>query len=348
MPTTSIDTFFACTIIVAAALIGTAFLASTMQTRIASTQDINKQSFLKAIADRLVTSSGTPSDWGQSSIVPGDFGLAASDSTSVYTLDPDKITRLNTQNTNSLSYFDLATSAKLSNIAVGITVSQILSIDIKQTSNSTQGSDTYFGFTVLTSVDSQPVNANLHYYLMANNYQAEAINNTSGVGISYISVEVPSTSIDNAMLIMFARASYDDRITSYAIYNFADGAQQSAPNCNNVVLSPLDNKLTIASNSSSVTFNGAYVFSFSNKENLIYAQGASHCAIPSLIDQSPLLIVVNGVNGDVYFQQWTAYPQVPLRAGSTFNGSEQNVFNYIVTINGVLYRLDVSLGDTPP
>ena len=64
MPTSSFDTFFACTIIVAAALIGTAFLGSTMQTRIASTQDINKDSYLKAIADHIVTNPGSPVDWG--------------------------------------------------------------------------------------------------------------------------------------------------------------------------------------------------------------------------------------------------------------------------------------------
>ena len=81
MPSTSIDTFFACTIIVAAALIATAFLCSTMQTRINSTQDINKESYLKAIADHIITNPGTPLNWGSSSSVPADFGLAASPST---------------------------------------------------------------------------------------------------------------------------------------------------------------------------------------------------------------------------------------------------------------------------
>ena len=76
MPASSFDTFFACTIIVAAALIGMAFLGSTMQTRIASTQDINKDSYLKAIADRIIMNPGSPSEWGSSSVSPIDFGLA--------------------------------------------------------------------------------------------------------------------------------------------------------------------------------------------------------------------------------------------------------------------------------
>jgi hypothetical protein len=348
LPTTSIDTFFACTIIVAAALIGTAFLASTMQTRISDTQDINKQSYLKAIADHIVTNQGTPTDWGKGNSVPADFGLAVSDSTAPYTLDPDKISKLNIQNNNSLSYFDLANSAKLSNIAVGITVSQILSVNIQQSSNYTQGSYTFLTFYVLTSVDSQPASANLHCYVMANSYQNDVTNSTSGVGTGCLTIEIPSGSVDNAMLILFARANYDDRITSYTIYNLCNESQESTPNGSNVVLSPLDNTLTIAKNSSSVTLDGGYVFSFSYMQSLEYNQGASQCQIPGLIDKSPLVIMVNGTNNGVYFEQWTAYPQVPLQAGSTFNGSEQNVFSYLVTINGVLYRLNISLGGIPP
>ena len=137
MPSTSIDTFFACTIIVAVALIATAFLCSTMQTSINSTQDINKDSYLQAIADHIITNPGAPVNWGTSSSVPDDFGLAAGSSTIPYELDIDKITRLNNLNNYSLSYFDMENAAKLNNIALGITVSQVMSINIEQTSNST-------------------------------------------------------------------------------------------------------------------------------------------------------------------------------------------------------------------
>ncbi len=104
MPTSSFDTFFACTILVAAALIGMAFLGSTLQTRIVSTQDINKDNYLKALADRIVTKPGVPINWGTSSALPSDFGLASSDPTYSYQVDIDKITRLNRLNNYSLSY----------------------------------------------------------------------------------------------------------------------------------------------------------------------------------------------------------------------------------------------------
>jgi hypothetical protein len=36
-----------------------------------------------------------------------------------------------------------------------------------------------------------------------------------------------------------------------------------------------------------------------------------------------------------------------MNISANFDSSEQNIFSYIVTVNGVLYRLDLSLGDLP-
>ena len=41
MPSVSIDTFFACTLLVSVAIVATAFLAGTMQTQIGNMQDLN-------------------------------------------------------------------------------------------------------------------------------------------------------------------------------------------------------------------------------------------------------------------------------------------------------------------
>ena len=344
MPSASLDTFFACTIIVAAALIATAFLCSTMQTRITSTQDINKESYLKAIADHIITNSGTPLNWGFSSSVPADFGLAASSSTISYELDIDKISRLNNLNNYSLSYADMANAAKLNNLALGIMVSQVMSINIEQLSNSTIGSEASFTFGISTSIYSKPTSASLHYYVVANNYLSDITNSTSNVGVGYVTIQIPSAATDNAMLIVFARASFDDRITSYAIYNFLNSTQESAPSNDILALSPLNYTLSFTTNSSGLTIQKGYVFSYSYQQNLTSIQG-NQCPIPKIIDKSPLIMVICGLNNGTYFQEWTAYPQIPLRAGSNFEGSEQNIFSYVVTINDVLYRLDVSLGD---
>jgi hypothetical protein len=329
---------------VAAALIATAFLSSTMQTRIESTQDINKQSYLKALADYIVTNPGTPFSWGCVSAVPSDFGLAASPSIIPYEIDMDKISRLNTLNKYSLSYADIAKAAKLTNVALGIQVSQAMFINIKQLSNSTTGGETSFDFAILTSIYSKPVGASLHCYVLANNYLNEATNTTSIEGVGYITVQIPSTAINNAMLIVFARASFNDRITSYALYNFLYSAQQSAPSNDILALSPQNYVLSFTTNSSDLVVEKGYIFSYSYQQSLSSIQ-ETQCPIPDLVDKSPFIVVVCGLNNAMYFQEWTAYPQIPLRAGSNFENSEQNIFSYLVTINDVLYRLDVSLGD---
>ncbi len=346
MPTSSFDTFFACTILVAAALIGTAFLASTIQTRIASTEDLNKDSYLKAIADHIITSTGSPADWGANSALPVDFGLAEASQTAPYELDIDKISRLNNLNIHSLSYADMENTAKLSNIALGIAVSQIMTLNVSQYSNSTVGGDTSFTFTVSASIDSKPAAATLHCYVAANNYLNEINSAIPDSSVGQVTVQIPDSAADNAVLIVFARASIDDRITSFAIYNFAKSTQESTPSSTELDLSSQNYTLSLNNTLPSITVQEVYLFSYTYQQTLSPIED-SQVSIPKLLDKSPMVLVACSLNGTEYFQEWTAYPQVPLKAGSSFEGSEQNIFSYIVTIDGVLYKLDLSLGDLP-
>lgn len=345
MPSTSIDTFFACTIIVAIALISTAFLTSTMQTSINSTQNINKDSYLQAIADHIIANPGDPVDWGIRSSVPLDFGLAASSSTIPYQLDTDKITRLNNLNNYSLSYFDMENAAKLNKIALGITVSQVMSINIEQSSNYTVGNTVSFTFAILTSINSEPTNANLNCYVISNNFQSNITGSTSGVGVGYVTTQIPKDSTNQATLIVFARASFDDRITSYGIYNFQNSTQESTPNNDVLSLTPINYTLTYATNSTHITIQNSYTFSYSYKQIQTPLQNATQFSIPKLIDKSPNILLICGYNNGAYFQEWTSYPQVPLASGSSFQNSERNVFSYMVTIDCVLYKVDLSFGD---
>ncbi len=344
MPTSSFDTFFACTIIVAVALIGTAFLGSTMQTRIASTQDINKDSYLKAIADRIVTNPGSPTDWGTKSALPVDFGLASNSSFSPYELDIDKICRLNNLNNYSLSYPELSNASKLNNLALGIRVSQLITVKIQQSSNFTEGGVTSFSFTVSTSIDSKPTSADLHSYVAADTYLTEINSTIPDMGVGNVTIQIPTAKTYNALLIIFARSSVDERLTSYAIYNFAHSTQESTPSSTILALSPLDYTLSLNDSSPGLTVQDKHVFSYSNQQT-ISSNTSSQTPFPKLIDKSPIVLVVCGFNGTDQLQEWTAYPQVPLRIGANFEGSEQNIFSYIVSVNGVLFRLDLSLGD---
>jgi hypothetical protein len=344
LPTSAFDTFFACTIIVAVALIGMAFLGSTMHNQIASTQDINKDSYLKAIADHIVTSPGTPVDWGTSGSLPVDFGLASADSNGAYELDMDKISRLNPNNAASISYLDLSSAAKL-NVALGIKVAQVMDVDVLQVSNSTVGSDTSFVFQVTASINSEPTNASIHGYVVADAAVTE-VDSALRDGSGQITVQVPTSETGNALLVVFARSSIDDRITSYAIYDFAQSAQQTTPGDTALALSLMDYSVSFNDSVTGLTVQNSYVLSYSYQQPLSSFED-SQASIPRLIDPSPLIVVVNGLDGSTHFAEWASYPQVPISVGASFDHSEQNVSSYLITINGLLYRLDLSLGDLP-
>ena len=241
----------------------------------------------------------------------------------------------------------MARAAKLNGIAFGISASQMMSIVIEPLSNSTLGEETSFSFTVLTNVGSQPVSASLSCYAVDDSYIGNLKGTTSSIGIGAIAVQIPTVQIDNAMLVVFARASFDERETSYAIYNFAEQTQQSAPSNSVLALTPLNHQLSFETNSSDLTVQNGYIFSFSYQQSLADLHGTSTCTIPTLVDPSPLVIVVCGQNSGVGLQQWVSYPQFPFSAGSSFTGTEQTVFTYTVTVNGVLYNLQVSLGSVP-
>ena len=348
MPTSSFDTFFACTIIVAAALIATGYICSTMQVRIDNTQDINQKSYLQAIADHIITSPGTPNDWGsESNENPTDLGLAANTATIPYQLDVDKISRLNNLNNFSLSYFDMENTRELKNIALGISVSQIMDITVVQTGNYTSNNTTYFTLSVSTSIESQPSSAIVNGYVIADNYVYNVTSSTSEIGSGEISVKVPTAESSTATVVIFARASIDPRITSYAIFNLSDSAQEIVPPNNFLTLSPLNYTLSLITNSSGLTIQDCFALTYAHEQSLAYEHGILSCEIPHIVDGSPMVLFADGLCNGTYFQEWVSYPQVPFSIGSNFSGSSKNVFCYEVNINGALYRLEISLGGIP-
>ncbi len=343
MPSSAFDTFFACTVIVSAVMIATAFLGVTLQARITDTGDANKDSYLKALADHLVAYPGSPSDWGTETASPSDFGLAAYPSAGSYQLDINKIGRLSRQNTNMLSYVDLLTSAKLNNMALGIAVRQIMDLNLTESSRYTADGETFIQLTVATSINSKPTPAVLNCYVVADNYLYNASALIAESGSYSLTIHVPTGLADEAYAMAFARAAFDERMTSFAIYNIADAVQETSPASTDLSLSPQNYRLSF-NEPLGVSVENVYAFTYSYASN-ITALGDSNCAIPRIVDSSPIVLVACGQNGPQYLQEWTSYPQIPLDAGSTFTNSERNVFSYIVTVEGVLYRVEVSLGD---
>ena len=344
MPAISIDTFFACSLLVSVALLATASLAGTMQDRINGMQDLNKDDYLRNIAEHLVTSHGMPVDWGSAGSVPSSFGLADSESSYLYALDIDKVSRLNSQNSYSLSYAQASMAGRLNSIALGISVSQMLSITATLSANSSIGDETAYTFKVSVSQTSGPVSATLQCYVATKDSVSAVANATSSAGVGYITFQIPNTSNGPALLVVFARATFDDRITAYEAYSFAHLAQEPAPNHTFLGLSPLNYTLSVEENFPDVTIEHGYAFSYGYQSNLTETSATTY-TIPEFVDKSPIVLVTSGVNDTTPFVEWTSYPDIPLDFGSDFENSEQNVFVYTVLIKGALYKLTLSFGD---
>ncbi len=315
-----------------------------MQTQINSMQDLNKQDYLQTIADHIVTSCGSPEDWGTESGVPVNFGLSASNSAGLYELDIDKLSRLSSQNAYALSYPDISKAARLTNIAFGVSLSQMLSIHVELSGNSTASGFTTYTFTVSVSKESGPLSVNLQCYLVATNYVGSVSNTTSSSGVGYVTVQVPTTSQGPALLVVFARASFDDRVTAYEVYPFAHLAQEPPPNYTFLGLSPLNYTLHVNKNYPSVTIEESFAFSYGYSSNLTSTSSTNY-TIPALLDKSPIILVTQGVNGTESFAEWTSYPQLPVNAGADFSNSDKNLFVYPVTVKGSLYKLILCFGD---
>lgn len=343
MPSTAFDTFFACTIIVMAVLIATAFLGVTLQARISGTDDTNKDSYLKAIADHIISYPGSPASWGRESAVPADFGLAQYPSTGAYQLDIDKLGRLNRQNSNLLSYIELLNSAKLNNMSLGISVKQVMDLRVEQLVTHDVDGVTYAELSVAANINSKPTSADLHCYIVADGYFYNASAAIPSSGSYTLTVHVPTGAAAGAYVVVFARSTFDMRITSYAVYSIAEGAQESTPASTGLSLSPQNYRLNFTQ-PSEVSVQNVYALTYSYNNNITTFQGSS-CSIPRLVDSCPIVLVTCGQNESSYLQEWTSYPQIPLDAGSTFTNSERNIFGYLVTVEGVLYRVEISLGD---
>ena len=347
MPAISIDTFFACSLLVSVALLATASLAGTMQAQINSMQDLNKEAYLRNISEHLATSPGTPTDWGTTGVVPSSFGLSDSDSSILYALDIDKISRLNSQNAYALSYFQVLQAARLNSIALGISISQMLSITTTLYVTSSIGDETAYTFQISVNQASGPTAVSLQCYVVAQDFVADASNTTSSAGVGYVTVQIPNASSGPALLIVFGRASFDDRITSYGTYSFSHLSQEPSPNHTFLGLSPLNYTLSIEENFPDITVDHGYAFSYAYQSNLTSTSPSTY-AIPDFVDKSPTVLVISGLNDTTPFVESTAYPNIPLDFGADFENSERNVFVYTVLVKGTLYKLALSFGDVIP
>jgi hypothetical protein len=333
---------------VSVVIMAIASVTGTMTTQINTWKNINEESYLTFIANNILYSKGFPADWGSnSSVKPAEFGLAEDSNTNTNELDLDKVSRLNPQNYFSLSYTDILTAARLTDVAMSISVSQIMQIAISISSSTNQGNSTSYNFEIEVNQDSGPVIASLHCYAVARNFQQYQYNETSSDGVGYVNVQIPNESNGTVALIVFARATQDPMMTAYAVQLFSHPSQELLQDNTFLDLSPLNYTLYLGLKSANTMVGSAYAFSYGNKTNLTEISNTSY-PIPRMLDNSPTVLVVTGLNQSNFFAEWAAYPQIPFQTGSDFTNSESNTFSYVVVIKDTLYKMTLSFGDMNP
>jgi hypothetical protein len=308
----------------------------------------NDSERLQQLAQYILLTTGTPTDWGDScGAIPANFGLA-SNNTGPYSLDADKITRLNSENCYAITYAQLLEALKVSNVALGINIQPIFNTSVALLSNVNKGSQTSYNFTITTEDSGLAVASNLSNYFIVGNYVNNTVVSTDSSGKGVASFIVPNSVNGSALLIVFARAQADSSVVSYEVYSFGHNASTPKPNETFARLSPLNRVLNASFNYSDERVSGAYAFSYDNWTDLTQFSSTKQTAeysFPRFLDRSATILVLTGFNGTKSFAEWVAYPQIPLSIGTNFDSSTSTgdvaSFTYIVTINSALYSLQI-------
>lgn len=352
MPSSSVDTFLACSVmilLVLSAMVGTSKLMAPYLDDLADRDSADR---FQHLASNLLLTTGSPSNWGQlKSTVPNAFGLARADAVIPYELDLDKVTRLNSENVYSLAYSDLWQAFGVNDASFQIEIRTLFDLSVQMISNATQGSQTVYEFQVRAEKSGMPISADLKSYVVLRDFVNDTETSTPSNGASTVTIGIPNSINGTALLLTFAKSTANSQVVSYVTYAFSHNSPNPPPNGTFVNLSPLNNVLNATFTYAATEVIRAQVFTFSYNFSLAeLAQGTQtvEYAVPRLIDSSASVMVVTGSNGSAYFAEWVAYPQVPLQVGADFSesiaGSRVEVYSQIVTIGSALYEVITKWG----
>jgi len=304
----------------------------------------------REISKYLLLSEGFPSNWGQNcQIVPENFGLAKTNSENPYDLDIDKISRLNSENLYAVSYAEAFTALKMPDVSFRIEIKAIFNITINLVATSMMSNETIYQFEILTQQSCVPIDAELKYYVIAENYLETKRSSTSN-GMAHINGTIPNDVNGPAILVVLAEATFDSRIVSYDICTFAHNSAAPKPKDTFLSLGLLNHTLNASFIFPRINISQVYALSTGYYSTLKPASSSNQSAtygLPNFLDSSPTIIVVTGWNSTNFFTEWAAYPQIPLQMGANFDlTSLSNVFvyNYLVTVDSAFYQCSIWLG----
>ena len=347
MPAVSVDTFFACFLMVLLVLSAMTATAKLLQPRINSSLNVEGAERYGETAKHILLYAGKPSNWGQDGqAIPEEFGLAEAGAENPYTLDVDKVSRLNGESLYALSYAQIFTSLKVSDVSLRLEIKPVFNVRVNLTAILEGLNETVYTFEVATEKSGAAVSAIVKAYIIAENFlQTTSVYNSDG--IARFNLTVPNSVGGPALLVVFAKSKFNNRIASYAVYPFAHNLSEPAAKGVFLKLSPLNYTLTVIPTSAETVLSSVYALTFNYAAPL--TQTASNVfSIPKFADASPIVLVATGWNSTKFFAEWTAYPQIPLQMGVDFstmsNLSNVYAYEHLVAIGSAIYKCTVWLG----
>jgi hypothetical protein len=347
VPASSIDTFLACTIMIALVLAAMANTSNILRPSMDETLHQNDSERFLQLAQHLLLSMGTPTNWGSlKETIPTSLGLADSAASLPYSLDIDKVTRLNNANTFSLAYSQLWQSLGVDDVSFRVEIKTLFNITTKLTSTTVGVNETTYEFDICAHKSGAPILASVHSYVVVRDYVNSVASETAVNGHSSISVAIPNSVSGTALLVTFAKAESNPQIVAFNVCAFSHNSSEPSLNRTFTQLNPLNHVLNVTFTHPSEEIRKTLVlthnYNFSLTEKSSNAQSVEY-DIPRLLDSSIMVLVLTGFNGSSSFAEWVSYPQIPLAVGADFDNADTEAktvaFSHIVAINFALYEV---------
>ncbi len=351
MPTVSVDTFFACSLMIIAVLSAMAATSKILNPYVQNYESPNLEKKYREVSKHLLLYAGEPTSWGRDSQTePGSFGLAEEGYEFPYKLDVDKVSRLNSENVFAIDYFDVQEALGLPDTSLELEIKPIFDVSVSLTRTFAGALDTTYEFQVITKKDGALVPAYLKCYLIANN-DSDSIEPSFSTGSLFVNVTISNGLSGPGLLVVFARHASNSSAVSFGTCQFEHGSSALFPNGTFLRLSPLNRTLNVSVIHPGTDLSNVYALTFDYNSTLAQTQSSNESAeylIPRFIGSSPIVIVSTGWNSTAPFAEWVSYPQVRLRFGASLSGSHSlsnvYVYTYTVILDSVSYECTIWLG----
>lgn len=344
MPASSVDTFFACSLMVILVVSAMAATVKVVQPHIDQISENRPTERGRGLSEYILQSTGMPANWGKlRHETPTVFGLA-SGAGDPYELDLDKVSRLNNESIYSIAYTEILASLGLEDISLNLQLRPLFEVSANLTSQQSIGNETTYTFQLSTTRSGLPLPTWLTCYTIVEAHVENTFSSTASNGIGLVDSSLPNSLQGPALFVAFAKAKSSSHLISSTVVSFGHNSETPQPNKTFVRLSPLNYSLNVSFRRQNLTVSKAYVFTCNYQFSLSEISTGPETVeylIPKLVDSSPMFIAISGDNGSVTFLEWTTYPQLPLQTGpdsDTMTGSESATFRHVVSVNSVLYE----------